>query len=116
LRRINSDEVKNYSSYLTRQPVQTDFSIERELVAVKVFIAWINELCDCHQSPDGVELNHSVPVSPSPIQSAGSAVPLVQGADRYRSVFTLADQGLDPATITLEREAVQLLLSMERPK
>ncbi|MCL4294700.1 MAG: hypothetical protein KJ077_03190 [Anaerolineae bacterium] len=116
LRPINSDEIKDYGSYITVQPDQAGFNLERELVAIKIFAAWINELCDCQQPPDGVELNRSVPVLPSPTQSTGSAVPLAQGADRYRSVFILADQGVDSAAITaqtgLEREAVRLLLSM----
>jgi hypothetical protein len=111
LRQVNSNEIENYNSYLIAQPVQVDFSIERELTAIKVFADWINNLCDCHQLPQAVELNHSL----SSITLPGK-MSLAQGADRYRNVFTLADQGLDSATITaqtgLEREAVRLMLSM----
>lgn len=122
VRRIDSGEIETYRRDLTDQPDQADLSIEREITAIKIFAAWINDLCDCHPSPDRVELNGSVPALPLPPQPPISTrqAPSPHGADRYRSVFYLADQGLDPASITaqtgLEREAVRLLLSIGHNK
>jgi hypothetical protein len=120
LHRITPIEIRNYGQYLTVQSTQPDY-IERELTTIRMFANWVNDVCNCRHLQNAVELNHSASLSPSPVQPSLPSVkmPLSHGTDRYRNVFTLADQGLDPADITaqtgLEREAVRLLLSMGSP-
>lgn len=118
LRPIRAGEIENYRRSLMLQPVRVDLDIEREMATIKDFAYWVNDLCDFRRPPDVVELNRSVPVPPAAPRTSGLAgkMPLIEGADRYRNVFVLANQGLDLAGITaqtgLEREAVHLLLSV----
>ncbi|NJN92594.1 MAG: hypothetical protein HC875_00200 [Anaerolineales bacterium] len=114
VRRLELLELASYRCYLETQLTQPHL-IERELIAIKTFANWVNPV---------LGKNLQTLISSGGIQNSGLAdtspksnhVSQAQAVDRYQTVFSLADQGFDPAAITaetgLEREAIRLLLTM----
>lgn len=116
LRPIVLAEIELYRRRLEAQQTPLD-TIEREVAALKMFANWINTL-DKKISPEvsyPASISSFEPRSTELLAGASS----VRSFERYQTVFTLAQQGATPATITaqtgLEREAVRLLLTIGPP-
>lgn len=112
--RIAPHYLDKYAADLAAQRVDAD-TIGRRVIALKAYLNWINNLAPA----DAVE-----PAPAAGDDSARTEREALLGpadaeqpkADRYRTVFSLAEEGLDQLAIAaktgLEQEAVRMLLMM----
>lgn len=118
-----------YIEYLEAHRVDPD-TIKRRFIALKAYLNWVNNLSQV----DSSELDEPEPVAVESAATAGTGgeallsprepePPLIEeqihaGLERYRTVFSLAEEGLDQLGIAaktgLEQEAVRMLLLMGR--
>jgi len=116
LSQITPSELNDYADYLTEQSYQ-DSTVQRKMTALRIFIQWVETW---PQNPLPPRLKASPPKvgqdrpDSQPNSPVESAAPPLSASNRFKTVFALAEQGLDQSDIAartgLEQEAVRMLL------
>ncbi len=116
LSRINAREIEAYLDYLKALDYKPT-TIQRKMAALKAFTAWTNDLANRAQ-PLCQEDNQSSLTGSARPSLLPTYVDMLSGTERRRTVFALAEQGLDRRTIAartgLEQEVVRVLLAKEQ--
>jgi hypothetical protein len=116
LSKIDPLEIEAYHNHLGGHNVSSQ-TVKRKITAIRQFTDWVTLERDDALPPDNAPAGRPKPPVhkihgqlEQPVPSAGGA----GGANRYKTVYALAEQGLDHPAIAartgLEQEAVRMLL------